>query len=68
MFESLDEQYQERALDEVAKNFQNNIFANWFKHESKEQPIKTLDFLASFMSCLGGKINLISAEFKNILM
>ncbi len=25
MFESLDEQYQEQALDEVAKNFENSI-------------------------------------------
>lgn len=54
MFESLDEQYQKQVLDEVAKNFQNNIFAKWFK-EAREQGIAHKDprFLGKFYELFG---------------
>lgn len=49
MFESLDKQYQEQALDEVVKNFANNLFSKWFK-EAREQGIahKDLRFIGKF--------------------
>ncbi|OPH34059.1 replication initiation protein RepM [Moraxella lacunata] len=54
MFESLDEQYQEQALDEVAKNFDNNIFSKWFK-EAREQGVAHKDpkFIGKFYELFG---------------
>lgn len=54
MFESLDEQYQEQALDEVAKNFANNIFSKWFK-EVREQGVAHKDprFTGKFYELFG---------------
>lgn len=54
MFESLDEQNQEQALDEVAKNFQNNFFGKWFK-EAREQGIAHKDhrFIGKFYELFG---------------
>lgn len=54
MFENLDEQYQEQALDEVAKNFDNNIFSKWFK-EAREQGVAHKDpkFIGKFYELFG---------------
>lgn len=54
MFESLDEQHQEQALDEVAKNFDNNIFSKWFK-EAREQGVAHKDpkFIGKFYELFG---------------
>lgn len=54
MFESLDEQYQEQALDEVAKSFDNNIFSKWFK-EAREQEVAHKDpkFIGKFYGLFG---------------
>lgn len=54
MFESLDEQYQEQVLDEVVKNFANNIFSKWFK-EAREQGVAHKDpkFIGKFYELFG---------------
>lgn len=54
MFESLDEQYQEQVLDEVVKNFANNIFSKWFK-EAREQGVVHKDprFIGKFYELFG---------------
>lgn len=54
MFESLDEQYQEQALDEVFKSFDNNIFSKCFK-EAREQGKAHKDpkFIGKFYELFG---------------
>ncbi|MCL1624295.1 replication initiation protein RepM [Moraxella sp. Tifton1] len=54
MFESLEERHKEQVLDEVAKNFQNKIFSDWYK-EAREQGTAHKDprFIGKFYELFG---------------
>lgn len=54
MFESLDTQYQEQALDEVEKNYHNTILAKWFKEARTQGTAHTdIRFIGKFYELFG---------------